>query len=454
MLKFTNTLTGKKEEFVVSDKLLMYVCGVTPYDHAHVGHGRCYVAFDVLYRLLSFLGVAPVYCRNFTDIDDKLLNRAAKEFGDRLRYREIADRYIASFHKDMAALNCLSPAIEPRVTHNIQPIIEFIEQLIASGHAYQAGNDVYFDIERFSDYGKLSKQKIEDLHAGVRVDVREQKKNALDFALWKGEPAGEFWQSPWGYGRPGWHIECSVLARSYLGEHIDIHGGGLDLIFPHHENEIAQSESLFGAPFARCWMHNGFVTVNKEKMSKSLGNFLVLHELFKQYDPMVVRYYFITHHYRAPIEFSTALLDAAQKSYERLVRLFADGDSEKDSDDESCENSRVAVDAVNYDSVIVQRMFEFLYDDLNTPGLLGVLFENIAEIASNERDRMTVREVFVNVLGLTLEALPEKEVVITAEIQDLIDARKHARHEKNWALADELRDKLVALGVDVRDDKI
>ena len=244
MIQFTNTLTGKKEEFIVQDTVLMYVCGITPYDNAHVGHGRCYVSFDVLHRMLLFFGKKVVYCRNFTDIDDKLLHRAEKEFGDRLRYLEIADRYIKSFTHDVAALNCLPPHIEPRVTDNIPEIIIFIQELIDKGYAYQSGSDVYFHIAQFPEYGKLSKQKIEDLHAGVRVDVREQKKNPLDFALWKGEPEGEFWQSPWGYGRPGWHIECSVLARINLGEHIDIHGGGLDLIFHHHENEIALSERL------------------------------------------------------------------------------------------------------------------------------------------------------------------------------------------------------------------
>ncbi len=440
MIQFTNTLTGKKEELVVSKQLLMYVCGVTPYDHAHIGHGRCYVAFDIINRLLSFLGEPPLYCRNFTDIDDKLLRRAEKEFDDRLRFKEIADRYIASFHKDMLALNCLSPQIEPRVTDNIPQIITFIEQLIASGHAYVADKDVYFDIETFKQYGKLSKQNKEQLHEGVRVDVREQKKNPLDFALWKSEPEGEFWQSPWGYGRPGWHIECSVLARTYLGDHIDIHGGGLDLIFPHHENEIAQSESLHGDPFAKTWIHNGFVTVNKEKMSKSLGNFFVLHELFEKFDPMVVRYYFITHHCRAPIEFSFELLSNAQKSYERIVRIFAE--REMDFDD------------ADFNHPIVNRMFEFLQDDSNTPGMLGVFFEHLSDIVQKPALFVAVHTIFTTVLGLTLEPLGSKEVVITPEIQGLIDQRKQAREEKNWARADELRNQLKNLGVDVQDNKI
>jgi len=337
-------------------------------------------------------------------------------------------------------LNCQAPTIQPRVTDNIQPIIQFIKELIDAGHAYQSGNDVYFSIASYPDYGKLSKQKIEDLYAGVRVDVREQKRNPLDFALWKGEPEGEFWLSPWGYGRPGWHIECSVLARMFLGEHIDIHGGGLDLIFPHHENEIAQSESLFGAPFARMWMHNGFVNNNKEKMSKSLGNFLMLHDLFKKFDPMVVRYYFLTHHYRMPIDFSFEGLRSAQKSYERLIRL--------------CAVDCADIDVVGYNSDIVDQMINFLRDDLNTPGLLGAVFEHIVAIAQNKQELAAVKNILMNVLGLTLQPLAEKELVVTSEIQGLIDARDKARLEKDWARADELRDQLQELGFDVHDGKI
>ncbi len=437
-MQFTNTLTGKKEEFVTGKQLKMYVCGVTPYDDAHIGHGRCYVAFDLLYRTLQFFGSDVTYCRNFTDIDDKTMHRAEKEFGDRLRFHEIADRYIKNFHQDIAKLNCLSPQYEPRVTDNIPQIIEFIQKLIDKGDAYQSGNDVYFSIEKFPEYGKLSKQKIEDLHAGARIDVCDKKKNPLDFALWKGEPEGDFWQSPWGYGRPGWHIECSVLAYLNLGEHIDIHGGGLDLIFPHHENEIAQSESLLGAPFSRMWMHNGMVNSNKEKMSKSLGNFFVLRDVYKHFDPMVLRYYFLMHHYRMPIEFSFEGLTSAQKSYERLVRLCA----------QSVES------AAMHNSEIVDRMKAFLQDDLNTPGLFGVIFENITEIAQDAQKLAAVKNILVDVLGLSLQLLPEQEVELTPEIEALIVERNKARREKDWKRSDEIRDQLQALGVDVHDGKM
>lgn len=440
-MQFMNTLTGKKEKISTNNIIKMYVCGVTPYDNAHVGHGRCYVAFDVLKRVLSFNGYEVIYCRNFTDIDDKIIHRAHKEFNDRMRFQEIADRYINNFHRDIAKLNCLVPEYEPRVTEHMVAIINFIQQLIDKKYAYQVGNDVYFRVGRFTEYGKLSKQKIEDLHAGSRVELSEQKENPLDFALWKSEPDGQFWQSPWGYGRPGWHIECSVLARIHLGEHIDIHGGGLDLIFPHHENEIAQSESLFGAPFSRMWMHNGMVNNNKEKMSKSLGNFFTLRNIFTQYDPMVVRYFFLMHHYRMPIEFNFESLDNAQKSYERLIKAFGVDHSNNDT-------------VLNYRSDSIDRMMEFLQDDLNTPGLLGVVFENISAIAQNKNELKAVKNILTNVLGLTLQPLPVQKMKLTSEMQALIDERNKARREKNWKRSDELREQLKGMGVDVQDEKI
>ncbi len=324
MLKLTNTLSGKKEKFIslVPHKVSMYVCGITPYDNAHVGHGRVYVSFDILYRLLQSLHYDVVYCRNLTDIDDKILKKALDSFGNKMRYADVTGPVIDNYHHDMQALNCLPPDFEPRVTDNIDIIIDFVQKLIAAGKAYTSNGDVYFRVREFSDYGKLSKHKLEDLRAGARVDASEKKEDPLDFALWKAEPEGEFWKSPWGWGRPGWHIECSAMAGKYLGSEIDIHAGGLDLIFPHHENEIAQTESLTGKPFARYWLHNGFVMINHEKMSKSLGNFFTLRDIFKQFDPMVVRYYFITHQYKAPLDFSFQDMMVAQKSYQRLIRLL------------------------------------------------------------------------------------------------------------------------------------
>jgi len=305
LLEVTNTLSGKKEQFIPINppQVKMYVCGITPYDYAHIGHGRVYVTFDILFRLLTYLDYKVTYCRNFTDIDDKLLNRAQNELNDKMRYQEIADRYINSFHEDMKLLNCLPPDFEPKVTQTIPEIINFIQGLMDKGFAYRTNGDIYYDVCKLPDYGKLSKRHLEDLKCGARVEIDESKKNPFDFALWKSESEGTFWKSPWGWGRPGWHIECSAMALKFLGQHIDIHGGGMDLIFPHHENEIAQSEGLFGPPFAKYWIHNAFVRINKEKMSKSLGNFFTLKDVFAKFDPMVIRFFYINHNYNIPIDF-------------------------------------------------------------------------------------------------------------------------------------------------------
>ncbi len=444
MLKLTNTLSKKKESFesIKKDVANVYVCGVTPYDYAHLGHGRCYTAFDLLVRVLKFLNYDVVYVRNFTDIDDKILKRAQTELGDIARYPEITKKYINAFNEDVKDLNCLAPTFEPRVTQMMPQIITFIEDLIKKGHAYEAGGDVYFAVDSFKDYGKLSKQKKDDLISGARIEATDKKKNPLDFALWKKSDEGTFWKSPWGYGRPGWHIECSVMAAKYLGKTFDIHGGGRDLIFPHHENEIAQSESLHDLPMARFWLHNGFVQINKEKMSKSLGNFFTLRDVFKEFDPMVIRYYFLSHHYGAPLDFAFDDVKAVQKSYKRLTRIF----------DAVCLHDVSREDMLA--SPTVQKMLNFLYDDLNTPGMLGVLFESLDDLQKNKEELCVVKLFLQQVLGLNLEPLPEKTVEITPEIQQLIDDRFAARAVKDWAKADELRDKLVELGVDVMDKKI
>ncbi len=445
IVMITNTLSKKKELFtpLKPKKVSLYVCGITPYDYAHLGHGRVYVTFDVLYRLLRFLGYEVTYVRNFTDIDDKLLTKAQKEFGDQLAYTKVADTYIASFHNDMEQLNCLPPTVEPRVTDHIKEIIAFIRGLIAAGKAYVANGDVYFSISSFAQYGKLSRQKLEDLRAGARVEVNDIKKDPLDFALWKGEPEGQFWESPWGWGRPGWHIECSALATRYLGKQIDIHAGGQDLIFPHHENEIAQSEGLNGVQFAQYWMHNAFVRVNQEKMSKSLGNFFTLRDIFVHADPMAIRYYILAHHYRAPLDFTLSDLSATQKSYQRLARVF---------DEVVCEKELSPQDI--RDSSIVRMMLEFLCDDLNTPGMFGVLFDHLDELRKYPEKLCPVKLFLQQVLGLTLKPLPEKEVSMTPEIEKLQREREEARATKDWARADAIRDKLLALGVEVRDPKI
>ncbi len=445
MLKVTNTVTGKKEQFesLVPNKVSMYVCGVTPYDRAHIGHGRCYVAFDLLYRFLRFIGYEVTYVRNFTDIDDKLLHRAERDFGDKFRYTEIANACIKSYHADMTALNCVNPDVEPHVTEHIPLIIDFIEQLIETGHAYASQGDVYFDVRSFPAYGKLSKQNINDLLVGARIDVNDKKRDALDFALWKSEAEGEFWQSPWGYGRPGWHIECSSLASRYLGQQIDIHGGGLDLIFPHHENEIAQSEGLYNKFFARYWVHNGLVNMGREKMSKSLGNIFMLEDAFKQINPMVLRFYFLSHHYRAPLEFSLESLQASLKGYQRLINTFG------------CATEHAELDYNTMKTMpIIAEMLEFLSDDLNTSGMFGLVFEHIRDLSQDVMQANAVKLILQKVLGLTLEPLAEKVVEITPEIQQLLDAREEARLTKNWKRADEIRDQLQQCGVEVQDKKL
>jgi cysteinyl-tRNA synthetase len=445
MLEITNTLSGKKEPFkpVYPHKVTLYVCGVTPYDYSHIGHARVYVIFDLLYRLLTFLDYKVIYCRNYTDIDDRLLTRADKEYGDITKFSQIASRFIQAYQEDMVSLNCLAPTFQPRVTDHIPEIIAFIKSLIDKGKAYEANGDVYFSIDSFPAYGKLSKQNLEDLRVGARVEINNSKKNPLDFALWKSEPEGTFWKSPWGYGRPGWHIECSALARHFLGEHIDIHGGGMDLIFPHHENEIAQSESLFGPPFSHFWMHNAFVRINKEKMSKSLDNFFTIKDILKKFDPMVLRFMILNHYYRAPLDFSWDDLEVAHKTYQRLCIFFAQFTCSEKASPETIKQSE-----------IVQRMITFLCDDLNTPGMMGVIFENLKELSKDHNQACLVKSFIQEVLGLTLQPLPEKEVIITDEIQQLITERENARAVKDWKKADEIRDKLHQLGYSTKDGKL
>lgn len=465
MITITNTLTGKKELFkpLNNNTVTLYVCGITPYDYAHLGHGRVYVSFDVLYRLLKFLGYEVKYCRNFTDIDDKIINRAQKELNDPNKFKEISQKYIEAFEQDFKQLNCLPPNYEPKVTQTIPEIIAFVQGLIENGKAYVSDRDVYFEIAQFPTYGRLSKHKLDDLIAGARVDVNEKKRNPLDFALWKHAHANEpGWDSPWGHGRPGWHIECSAMSQKFLGQTIDIHAGGQDLIFPHHENELAQSEGLSGKTFVRYWMHNGFVRINQEKMSKSLGNFFTLRDIFKQFDPMVVRFYLLNHQYRAPLDFSFDDLHVMQKTYARLCRAFdvkcesnedAPFDKLRANGEEPARAEHVEAFERIKESAVVQKMLEFLIDDLNTPGMWGILFESLPVLQKDHKELCKVKAFIQKVLGLTLVPLPEKEVEITSEMEALIKEREAARVVKDWKKADELREKLRSLGYEVQDKK-
>ncbi|MGC8852252.1 MAG: cysteine--tRNA ligase, partial [Hydrogenobacter sp.] len=323
-LRIYNTLSGKVEEFVPLDppKVLIYTCGVTVYDDSHVGHGRSLIVFDVFRRYLEHLGYRVKFVRNFTDVDDKIINKAKEEGKD---FMTIANRYIASYYVDMERIRVRPADVEPRVTEHIKEIIEVIKELIDKGYAYESGGDVYFSVKAFPQYGKLSKRSIEELEVGARIEPSEKKRDPLDFALWKSAKAGEpAWESPWGLGRPGWHTECVAMIFKHLGHTIDIHGGGLDLVFPHHENEIAQAEALTGKPFARYWMHNGLVTVNGQKMSKSLGNYITLKEVYKKYHPDVLRLLVLFTHYRSPLDFSWEKMEEAKRSYERIKRAIED----------------------------------------------------------------------------------------------------------------------------------
>ena len=446
-LTLTNTLTGKQELFVPrhAPKVSLYVCGITPYDYAHIGHGRCYVTFDVLYRLLSFIGYQVTYCRNFTDIDDKLIARAEREYNDAFQYSTIAEKFINAYHQDMQALNCSAPTVEPRVTDHIQHIVDFIAGLIEQKAAYITSDGVYYSISSFPDYGKLSKRNLADLQAGARVQIREEKHSPLDFALWKTVDTGPVWQSPWGPGRPGWHIECSAMSQAYLGTTFDIHAGGMDLIFPHHENEIAQSEGLNHAQFARYWMHNAFVQINKEKMSKSLGNFITLRDIYTRFNPMVVRYYFLNNHYRNPLDFSAEDIEGNAKSYNRIAKFFHTVETYSGKDLQELLLSGIP-----------EKLMKALCDDLNIAKFFGIIFDNLKVLAepNHRQEAQVIKTILVEVLGLTLEPLAEKEILLTSEMQKLIVERDEARKAKNWALADTLRDKLKELGYDLQDKKI
>ncbi len=440
-VRLTNSMSKEKQPIGMSPNqdqvLTLYVCGITPYDAPHVGHGRCYVTFDVLYRLLEFLNYKVIYCRNFTDIDDKLIEKSKKDFGTPFKFEEVAKRYIALFEHDMQLLNCKKPTYEPRVTQTIPEIIALVQALINAGKAYVVDGDVYFSIDAYPEYGALSHRNLKDLQAGARVAVSQKKRNPLDFALWKSEPHGDYYSSPWGYGRPGWHIECSAMAKKFLGETVDIHGGGMDLIFPHHENELAQSQSLQKEPFVKLWAHNAFVQINKEKMSKSLGNFFLLDDIFKHYDSQAVRFYFLQHHYRNPLDFSLHDLEIAQQSYTKLVKQF------------------FPLEEIDIDTQypVVTHMIDFLKDDLNTPGMLGVFYKHADEIFADAVLAGQVKTVFKDILGLSLIPLPEKVHEITPEIKKLLEARAAARMAKDWKKSDELREQLKSHGYEVQDKK-
>ena len=451
MLKIYNTLTHSKEAFtpIEEGRVRMYVCGLTTYDYAHVGHARMLVAFDVIVRYLRASGLEVTYVRNITDIDDKIIRRA-NENGE--PFTALTERFIAATHEDELALNILPPDIEPRATAHIDQIISMVESLIEKGFAYAADNgDVYYSVPAFPGYAKLSRKNPDELMAGARIEVGESKRDPRDFVLWKASKDGEpGWDSPWGFGRPGWHIECSAMSTCCLGETFDIHGGGSDLMFPHHDNEIAQSEAATGKPFVRTWMHNGPVRVDDEKMSKSLGNFFTVREVLKQYPAEVVRYFLIASHYRSAINYSEENLQTAYGALERFYNALKglDPDARPEPDSQWEQDFRAAMD-----------------DDFNTPGALGVMFDLVREInrlrdsdfARASQLGMLLRELG-DILGV-LQLAPEEflrqgSAEVDADyIDGLIARRNQARADKDWALADALRDELKALNVVLEDNR-
>ena len=512
-LRIYNTLTGKKEDFLpLHDKRVgMYVCGVTVYDLCHIGHARAAIVFDTIYRYFRYLGFEVTFVRNFTDIDDKIIKRANEEGLD---YKTVAEKYIHEFNIDMGRLGLEKPSVEPKATEHIPEMARLISILVEKGYAYQSGGDVFFSVEKFKDYGKLSRRNLEEMQAGARVEIDEKKENPLDFALWKSSKPGEpWWESPWGKGRPGWHIECSVMSQKYLGETFDIHGGGKDLIFPHHENEIAQSEAATGKPFVRYWIHNGFVNINKEKMSKSLRNILTIKEILEDWHPEVIRLFLLSHHYRSPVDFSEDSLLEAKTGLDRFYSTL------KATQDEvakassplkpACPNGTVGreegfdvssaerqgggaclperygrqgrASVLNECRQVIEsfktQFEEAMDDDFNTAQALGYFYdlqrhlnslldiskgnltEEIVSMLKQGSDHFTkIGSVFGLFLKDPATYLNEQKKkglkklnISEEEILKWIEERNVARREKNWKKADEIRKDLLSKGI-VLDD--
>ena len=456
-MKIFNTLSRNKEELIplTPGEFKIYACGPTVYNFIHIGNARPLCVFDVMRRYLEYRGNKVNFVQNFTDIDDKIIRRANEEG---VTFKDISEKYIEEFWVDAKGMNIREATVHPKATENIDEIIDIVSTLIEKGYAYEANGDVYFSTKKFNEYGKLSHQPLEDLEAGARINVGEVKKEPMDFALWKSAKPGEpYWESPWGHGRPGWHIECSAMVRNYLGETIDIHCGGQDLIFPHHENEIAQSECCNGAPFAKYWMHNGFITVDKVKMSKSLGNFFTVRDVADQYGYEPIRYLMISCQYRSPINYSFDAIEQCKASLERLYTCRNNMDfALQNAVAEAGEKDAEIIAAIDAKK---DKFIEAMEDDLNTGEALGAIFELVKEINLNVNDgvqskalveyAIKVFDELMNVLGLLYNRNAEKS--LDDEIEALIQARNDARKAKNWAEADRIRDELKAQGIVLED---
>jgi len=476
-MKIYNTLTGKKEEFIPFSKneVRIYACGVTVYDYCHIGHARSAIVFDVMRKYFHYKGFHVTYVRNFTDIDDKIINRAQKEG---IPWDAVAKKYTDEYYTDMDRLGVGRADVEPKATEHIGEIIAIVQKLIEKGFAYEADGSVYYSVDAFPAYGKLSKRDTDEMIAGARIEVDERKRNPLDFALWKKSKEGEpFWESPWGEGRPGWHIECTAMSMKHLGESFDIHGGGADLLFPHHENEIAQSEAASGKPFVKYWVHNGFITIDKEKMSKSLGNFFTIREVLDRFDPEVVRFFLLSTHYRSPIEFSDLLLQEAEASidkyYTTIMRIqdFV----EKKTDDKEALSKAGELFSALLSSFFIGNFQEAMDDDFNTALAIGHIFELVRELnrfldskPSSLQDRQLVLSAqerlaeageILHLFGRTplewyASLMKVKSIALSeTEIHQKIKERRDARLRKDWQLADTIRRELEEKGIILEDKK-
>ncbi|MGC9489848.1 MAG: cysteine--tRNA ligase [Thermovirgaceae bacterium] len=456
-----NDLTRRKEPFepLVKGRVGFYTCGPTVYDYFHIGNARPFIVFDSLRRFLEQQGYEVIYVQNFTDIDDKMINRAA-ELG--ISVKELADRFIEAYFEDADALGIRKPTVAPKATEHIAEIISLVERILENSHAYVVKGDVFFDVQSFPGYGKLSKQTLDDLQSGARVDVNPAKKHPLDFVLWKAEKPGEpSWESPWGKGRPGWHIECSAMAMKYLGETIDIHSGGSDLIFPHHENEIAQAEAATGKPFVRYWVHNGYLMINEEKMSKSLGNFLTARNARNQFPPAAIRLFMLSAHYRSPISFSPENLSQAQNGVQRLRNCWYDLANVPVVPEEKDEGRDERIRALE---AARERFDESLCDDFNTAAALGHLYEAVRTINQAIAENRAVNEPFhraaTNFLKYADEILGIIDVSAESaattgldeeEIRTLVNERNEARKNRDFARADDIRNRLASMGIILED---
>ena len=480
-MRFYNTMSNKIEEFetIEKGKVKMYVCGPTVYNYIHLGNARPIIVFDTLARYFKYRGYDVTYIQNFTDVDDKIIKRANEEG---ISVKEVTEKYIKGFFEDIEPLNISDDIVRPKVTENMPEIIEIIKKLIDEGFAYEKDGNVFFEVKKFEEYGNLSNQKIDELEIGARVDIMEEKNNPLDFSLWKRKKEGEpYWESPWGQGRPGWHIECSAMAKKYLGDTFDIHGGGQDLVFPHHENEIAQSRCAYHGNFANYWLHNGFIQVNGDKMSKSLGNFFLLREILGKFPGNVVRLFILGTHYRKPINFSMDNMEDSRKTlkniitsmnnFSEIIGKFSDKGSHEGEVSDNTGNNRINEfkEKVNE---LDKKFMEAMDEDMNTPQALAVIFDQIKEtkkfsVNVSSGETAEALNYSYNSLGKKLEEVLGIELVLEEEnknfknndkltgnlIELLIKLRADARKEKNFKLSDEIRDNLKELGIEIQDNK-